>query len=275
MHLLAHSWILMPVASTPHHVTTLLRDKNGFPKNKFAQSHLDHNCKHYDAHLKEQWLCVTGIKKTKDILQAFDEDDTAATNNDIFSGSDFLDLHEKLNLMEGNMTVMFSLDRAQLYQNEKLDTWIGIWIILDHNLNTRYKKKHVLPAIIVPGPNRPENIDSFMFRSFYHLSVLQCKNNDTGLLVWNVVKQTIVNSHVVFLFATADALGLVKIDGRVGHHGAHGCWIGCGMEGRHKPGSGHYFAAHLHPNRDNESQDFDFCSLDLIINPQQTYQADL
>ena len=48
-------------------------------------------------------------QKTKDILQAFDEDDTAATNNDIFSGSDFLDLHEKLNLTEDDTTVMFSL----------------------------------------------------------------------------------------------------------------------------------------------------------------------
>ena len=142
-------------------------------------------------------------------------------------------------------------------------------------MNTCYKKKHVLPAIIVLGTNKPENIDSFMFCSFHHLSVLQHENNGTGLLVWDAVKQTIVKSHVVFLLATADALGLVEIDGRVGHHGAHGCWIGCGMEGRHKAGSGHYFTAHLHPNGDNESQDFDFCSLDPTTNPQQMYQADL
>jgi hypothetical protein len=44
---------------------------------------------------------------------------------------------------------------------------------------------------------------------------------------------------------------LVEVDGRVGHHGTHGCRKGCPMKGRHKPSSGHYYAAHRWPNNCN------------------------
>lgn len=50
------------------------------------------------------------------------------------------------------------------------------------------------------------------------------------------------------MFSNADAVGLPELDGRVGHHGAQGCRLGCDMKGRHKPSSGHYCAAHLCPN---------------------------
>ncbi len=41
---------------------------------------------------------------------------------------------------------------------------------------------------------------------------------------------------------------MTEVDGCVGHHGAHGCRLGCPMKGHHKPHTGHYFAVHLKPN---------------------------
>lgn len=220
-------------------------------------------------------------KKTAQCLEALNNPDIAHGDliyDDIFSGEDILALSEALNLTADDITVTFSIDGAQLYQNKKSDTWIAIWIINDFDPSFRYKKKHILPAAIIPGPNKPKNIDSFLFRSFYHLSALQRENNGAGLRVWDALQEKVIDSRIIFILGTADAVGLTELDGRVGHHGAHGCRLGCDMKGRHKPNSGHYFAAHLCPNHstaeDSNYPDYDFSSLPLLPSPE-TYKQNI
>ena len=216
-------------------------------------------------------------KKMKDIIGT---DEALLVYDDIFSGSDFLDFTEHVQLGPHDITVSFSLDGAQLYQNKKSDTWIAIWIINEYDPSTRYKRKHVLPALIIPGPNKPKNIDSFVFRSFHHLSALQRENDGRGIYVWDNVEADIVSSRIMFLFATADAVGLTEIDGRVGHHGTHGCRLSCGMKGRRKPhGGGHYYATHLCPNEcvveDSNHADYNFHAPPKDIPPLEDYRNNL
>ena len=66
--------------------------------------------------------------------------------------------------------------------------------------------------------------------------------------MWDGLKEETVNSHVIVILNTADAVALTELDGHVGHHGAQGCRLGCDMKGRHKPSSRHYYAVHLCPN---------------------------
>jgi hypothetical protein len=161
-----------------------------------------------------------------------------------------------------DMTAVYCIDGAQLYQNKKSDTWIAIWIVMDINPKTWYKKKHFIPALIIPGPNKPKNIDSYTFRSFHHLSVLQRENDSAGLPVWDAEKECVVPLKIGLIGGLADAVGLTELDGCVGHHGAQGCRIGCEMMGMHKPNSRHYYAVHLSPiNADGPMRrDFDFRS---------------
>jgi len=170
--------------------------------------------------------------------------------DDIFCGSDLRQLatNPEIAITVNDITISFSLDGAQLFQNKKSDTWIAIWIISDYDPKMRYKKKHVLPARVIPGPNKSKNLDSFLFRSFYHLAALQHENDGRGMYTWNALQAKVTLSRVFFVLGTADVLGLTELDGRVGHHGAQGCQMGCDMKGRHKPLSGHYCAAHLRPN---------------------------
>ena len=200
-------------------------------------------------------------RKIMEIIEAFNTaNPDEFVYDDIFSGEHVLDLCETLT--EDDTTVIYSIDGAQLYQKKKSNTWIAIWIVMDYDPKTRYKKKHVIPALIIPGPHKPKHIDSYTFRSFYHLSALQHENNGAGLPVWDAEKECVIPSKIGLIGGLADAVGLTELDGHVGHHGAQGCWIGCEMTGMHKPNSGHYYAVHFALiNADGPLRhDFDFRS---------------
>ena len=119
-------------------------------------------------------------QKTQEILEHLESLKSAEdfVYDDIFSGSDFLDLKEHLNFIGDDMTILFSIDGAQLYQSKKSDTCIGIWIVADYSPANQYKKICVLPAFVAPGQ---KHMDSLLFITFHHLSSIQLENNGTGL----------------------------------------------------------------------------------------------
>ena len=139
-------------------------------------------------------------QKVMQVYDALDklQNDENFVYDDIFCGNDFLNLSERYALTSNDTTVLFSLDGAQLYQNKKSDTWIAIWVILDYDPKTRYQSKHILPALIIPGPNKPKELDSFLFRGFHHLSSIQRENNGAGLRVWDGLQAAIVSSRIFF-----------------------------------------------------------------------------
>ena len=76
----------------------------------------------------------------------------------------------------------------------------------------------------------------------------QHENNGAGLHMWDAAASKMIQSCIILALSTADALGMTETNGCIGHHGTHGCRLGCPMKGRHKPHTGHYFALHLRPN---------------------------
>ena len=138
-------------------------------------------------------------RQTQEVLEIQtaieDGEDAEFVYEDFLSGSDYLDLVERLDL-SGDDT---------------------------HSPMTCYKKKHVLPGVVIPGPNKPKNSDSFTFQSFHHISACQRENNNAGIRVWDGAKDAMILTRIIHLLTTADAVGLVEMDGHVGHHGAQGC----------------------------------------------------
>lgn len=218
-------------------------------------------------------------QKMKQVAEMFDNlgDTGDIIYDDIFSGSEIQDLAARIKITGDDTIVSLSLDGAQLYQNKKSDTWISIWILDNLSPNQRYQKKCVLPGTVIPGPNKPKIVDSYLYRGLHHLSALQRENSGAGLRVWDAATSRVIDTRIILALSTADAVGMTELDGRVGHHGARGCRLGCRMKGRHKPHMGHYFAVHLRPNnypvRDCNHDDIDIRNLGtpLSIN----YQEDL
>ena len=191
--------------------------------------------------------------------------------NDYFFGSDYLEAVQNGQIQDHDVVLMLSLDGAQLYRYKMSDCWIYIWVIMDHAPDVRYKKKNVLPGGFIPGPNKPKNLDSFLFPGLHHVSALQRE----GLSVWDASTNDIHVSHLFFALGTADGPGLTYLNGLVGHHGKNGCRIYCPITGRHKPGIAHYYPALLKPHNyhvqgcDHDDHSYDNvppCSTELYEN---------
>lgn len=147
-------------------------------------------------------------------------------------------------IMDDNSSVLLlSLDGAQLYRSKQSDCWMYIWVLLDRGPDTRYKKKHVLIGAVIPGPKKPKNVDSFLFPGMAHLSALMRE----GLLIWDASTDRLFRSYPFLAYLTADGPGMQFINGLVGHSSRFGCRLYCPIQGRHKPGAGHYYPACLKP----------------------------
>ena len=159
-----------------------------------------------------------------------------ATNNlgllDVYNnttcGQELLDAWHDGCFRRNDIALQFSIDGAQLRRNQQSEAWVFIWVI--HNLppELRYKKAFVIPGAIVPRPNKPGDIDSFLFLSLYHVVALQRE----GLMIYDAYLDVVVPRAIpVILFGTADSLGSTAMSGMVGHSGRYGCRLYCDMPG--------------------------------------------
>ena len=161
--------------------------------------------------------------------------------DDIFHGTDYIEAVNKKQIKDDDVVVSWSIDGAQLYRDKPSDCYFFVWILLDLDLDLRYKKAFVLPAGFIPGPNKPGNIESFVLPSLRHTSALQKE----GLKCWDGHQGKWIMSRPFFFAGTADTRGLPAISGLVGHSGKHGCRLYCGFRGRHKAGAPMYYPAAL------------------------------
>ncbi|KAG1831174.1 hypothetical protein F4604DRAFT_2023567 [Suillus subluteus] len=83
--------------------------------------------------------------------------------DDFVMGTDYIHAVQRGDITKDDVVLMISMDGAQLYESKQSDCWIYIWIVMNHAPGDRYKKKYVLPGGFIPGPNKPKNVDSFLF----------------------------------------------------------------------------------------------------------------
>ena len=101
--------------------------------------------------------------------------------DDILCGDAYLKLACEGKVNKHDTVLMLSIDGAQLYESKKSDVWIYIWILVDLVPDKRYKIWNVLPGGIIPGPETPGNLDSFLLPDLAHVSALQKE----GLPIWD------------------------------------------------------------------------------------------
>jgi hypothetical protein len=168
--------------------------------------------------------------------------------DDTACGRELLDAWHAGQFKKADIALQLSIDGAQLWPDHPSEVWVFIWVI--HNLppDLRYKKAFVIPVAIVPGPNKPGDIDSYLFPSLYHVAALQHE----GLRVYNAYLDDIIPRSIpLVIFSTADSLGNVSMSGMVEHSGKYGCCLHCKMPSRCRDGDSHYYPAMSLPDNYN------------------------
>ncbi|KIJ59683.1 hypothetical protein HYDPIDRAFT_32907 [Hydnomerulius pinastri MD-312] len=165
--------------------------------------------------------------------------------DDVVMGWDYLGAFLNGDIKKNDTVLTVSLDGAQLYGSKESDCWIYIWIIINLSPDKRYKKVHVCPGGFIPGPNKPGNVDSFLFPGMHHVAALQ----NEGLQIWDADEDVVYRSDIYLLFVTADGPGLVYWDG-----------------GRRKTNKSNYYPALLRP-RDRACVGSNFPDVDVFNLP--------
>lgn len=183
------------------------------------------------------------MDKTREILAAFASSNGSPLHanvlDDIFSGDWYLKATHDGSIDAADTLLMFSIDGAQLYRHRQSDVWLYIWVIMDLAPDKRYKKRYVLPGGIIPGPEKPKILDTFLFPGLYHIAALQQRPGN--LPIYDASKDEDRSTCPHIILATADTLGMTTISGTTGHTGAKGCRKSCGQKGRHYHGKGTYY----------------------------------
>ena len=192
---------------------------------------------------------------------------------DFLSGAEYLNAFNEGRIGDHDTTLMLSLDGAQLFRNKLSNFWLSIWAIYDVAPDVRHKVSSVPIGSFIPGPNHPQNFDSFLYPSLHHLSALQRE----GLCIWDAYDETSYVDYPFVNIGAADGPGAALMNGLVGHMGYLGCRMYCPMKGRRFPMDTTYYTAHLKPDNyvlegsDHEDYPFD----QMPVRPPDEYYNNL
>lgn len=207
--------------------------------------------------LQAQWRTPEGAhamryrerftKKLFDELRAQDGERGNIPFTDFLDSDAYIQEVSKNHIASHDSVVLLSLDGAQLYAHKASDYWIGSWITLNQSPDSRYQRNGLRPALIIPGPNKPKHLDSFLFPTLWHLAAIQKE----GVKIWDAENNTVFVDRPFFAFATADGPGSAAMSGFVGHQGKMHCRAYCPIRGRRRSGDKAYYPARLKPGSDD------------------------
>ncbi|VDB92154.1 unnamed protein product [Peniophora sp. CBMAI 1063] len=160
---------------------------------------------------------------------------TVEEYGDVYVGSELLTRLLSGEIKATDSIVMFSIDGAQLRWSAAL---------------SQQGKIHVLPGCVVPGPNKPKNLDSFIYTGLYHLAALM----NEGLHVWDAASGATYVDRPFLAYVTADTPAMAALNGMVGHLSRFSCRFYCAMPGRNKGSKPTYYPASLRPNNPSSAQ---------------------
>jgi hypothetical protein len=158
--------------------------------------------------LLQQTLCL--LNKGKDVINTY---------SDFGDGAVQQYLYEEHELLRGKSDVAFALstDGAQLTMKKQSNTWIALLIILNLPPEVRYKTNNTIVPFIIPGPNSPGFLESFMHPLFVDMA-----KASEGIWMWDAVDSSYFVQRSFICTILGDMLGSAKMSGMAGHTAVHG-----------------------------------------------------
>ncbi|CAG8854910.1 42574_t:CDS:2, partial [Gigaspora margarita] len=141
------------------------------------------------------------------------------TIRDIYDGKLYKEILEE-GLLSDNRDIVFSasLDRYQIFEQQRDDCWVILMI--NNNLlpEIRVKKENLLVVAIIPGPKQPKNFNTFM-----RPLINELKQLEEGILCWDAVTNENFTLHAHVIFWCGDIPAISKLMYITGHNSYMGC----------------------------------------------------
>ena len=141
--------------------------------------------------------------------------------SDFHSGSLFKEVVNQLGGMDNVMDDIFlslSADGVQPFKSDDYSCWPVVATVLNLTPFERYKSKKLLPLLIIPGPNSPKNLTSFIQPFLDELEPLSRDGRMVPLCNGECFR---VRVHL--LFVLADLPAMKKLTHLKGHNGLVPC----------------------------------------------------
>ena len=180
----------------------------------------------------------------KALLIKLHDNESINKYDDITCYNEMLTTYQNGLIKQSDTVLIMLFNGAQLYRNKVSDYWIYISVLANFSPGLHYKKKLVIPGGIIPG--KPKIVESFFYPGFQHIEAIN-QLPAGGLPIWDARRDTTYVSQLFIVLVTVDGLGMVYLNGLVGHSGKIGCRLWCGMVGRHKHGAPHYYPVMFKP----------------------------
>jgi len=127
--------------------------------------------------------------------------------------------YQGLGLFQGERDIALALstDGAQLTMKKHSNTWVALLMLLNLPGELRYKTSNTIVPFIIPGPNIPGNIDTFMYPFFVDMA-----KASEGIWMWDAVDSSYFVNRANLCMVLGDMLGSAKMSGMAGHTAVHG-----------------------------------------------------
>ncbi|CAD6958775.1 unnamed protein product [Tilletia controversa] len=117
-----------------------------------------------------------------------------------------------------NDAFMLSTDGAQMLGKVQSEAWIVLLTSLNTPIKTRYKRKDTFVSTIIPGPNPPGELESFLWPIMEELA-----RAAIGYWMWDEAREEWFLWRAWLVGACADQPGSTKMNKMTGHQGYFGC----------------------------------------------------
>ena len=156
---------------------------------------------------------------------------------DFYSGRLFEEAAQKMGGLNGVVNRIFlsvSTDGVQAFNSSQHSYWPIVLQVLNLPPSRRSKLANILPVVIVPGPNAPTDVVSFMEPLFQELEEL---HEGRRVRLWNGKTEKIA---VDLFFTEGDLQAMDKLTNLVGANGYCPCRY-CTIFGRYSPPHRHHY----------------------------------
>ena len=116
-----------------------------------------------------------------------------------------------------DVALALSTDGAQLNSKKQSNVWIALLILLNLPPEIQYKTNNTIVTFIVPGPNNPGDLESFLYPLFVDMA-----KASEGIWMWDAIDSSAFINHAYICMVLGDMLGSAKISGMAGHTAVHG-----------------------------------------------------